>query len=181
MPISFVPFALYADTDDDAADILLEIEPLPKVQAAGESGGTEWQGDWLHNTNETYAQGAYKKMFDQGVIAIYGYPNGPDNLAGSAKGERVFAYVNLKEILAVGHIVDGQVKPGNSIFGKEKDGEFHVKVEWETIVDDNQGVTREDVWEANRYNPPYRSVFCRIHQHDAADWIADELRRRHEG
>ena len=94
MPISFVPFALYAD--NDTSNILLEIEPLPKVQAAGESVGGKWDGDWFFNTNETYKPDAYLSMFEQDVIAIFGYDDGPARLEGSSAGERVFAYVNGK-------------------------------------------------------------------------------------
>ena len=95
VPIDFVPFQLHADTNN--ADILLAIEPLPKVQLRGENVvAEEWQGDWFFNTNETNAPNAYQKMFDQGVIAISGYETGAANLTGSAKGQRVFAYVNRK-------------------------------------------------------------------------------------
>ena len=174
VPISFVPFTLHAGTND--ADILLEIKPLPKVPVEIENVATEWQGDWFFNTNETYAQDAYRRMFDQGVIAIYGYENGADNLTGSAKGERVFAYVNRKGILAVGNIVDGQVIAGHTVFGKEQ--EFHVKVEWKTVVDDDKGVMNGEVRQNYDYNLPVRNVFCGMSRHDAADWIADELQRR---
>ncbi len=77
VPISFIPFSLYAHADDHDGQILLEIEQLPKVQEP--LGGTvdEWQGDWFFNTNETHASGANRNMFDEGVIAIYGYATGP--------------------------------------------------------------------------------------------------------
>ena len=174
VPISFVPFTLHADTD--AADILLEIEPLPRVPLAGENVVSEWQGDWFFNTNETYAANAYKQMVDQGVIAIYGYESGAANLTGSAKGQRVFAYVNRKGVLAVGSIVDGQAVSGNTVFGKEQ--EFHVKVNWETVVADDKGVTMQEVSKETGYNLPVRCVFSGMNRHDAADWIADELQRR---
>ena len=178
VPISFVPFTLYADTNNDAADILLEIDPLPKVQAEGESVVGEWQGDWFFNTNETYAPDAYRKMFDQGVIAIYGYENGSYNLTGSDKDQRVFAYVNKKGILAVGRIVDGQVVPGNTVFSEDR--EFHVKVEWETIVADDKGITNGEVRQKYDHGLPVRNVFCGMYRHDIADWIADDLQRREQ-
>ena len=172
VPISFVPFTLYADKYGDAADILLEIEPMPKDQVVGENIMTEWQGDWFFLTNETYAPGAYRKMFEQSVIAIGRYKNGPANLEGSAAGERVFAYVNGKGILAVGRIIDGQPVSGNTVFGWER--EFHVKVAWETIVADDRGVTKRKVSQELNYNLPVRNVFCRI-PHVIADWIVGEL------
>ena len=174
VPISFVPFTLHAGTND--ADILLEIKPLPKVPLTGENVLTEWQGNWFFNTNETNAPGAYRKMFEQGVIAIYGYENGAANLTGSAKDQRVFAYVNRKGILAVGNIVDGQAIAGNTVFGEEQ--EFHVKVEWKNTVADDKGVMNREVRQKYDYSLPVRNVFCGMSRHDVADWIADELQRR---
>ena len=174
VPICFVPFTLHVGPDAD--DILLEIEPQPKLQVAGENVASSWQGDWFFNTNETYAPGAYRKMFDLGVIAIYGYESGPANLMGCSKDERVFAYVNRRGVLAVGRILDGQVVPGNTVFNGER--EFHVRVEWETIVSEGQGVTIKDVSGAVGYNLPVRCVFSGIYRHDAANWIADELHTR---
>ena len=174
VPISFVPFALYAD--NDTSNILLEIEPLPKVQAAGESVGGKWDGDWFFNTNETYKPDAYLSMFEQDVIAIFGYDDGPARLEGSSAGERVFAYVNGKGVLAVGHIVNGQVVPGDKVFNEVR--EFHVKVKWETVVDDDKGVKNWEVRQKYDYGLPVRNVFCGMYRHDIANWIADELQRR---
>ena len=154
----------------------MEIEQLPRVQAAEESVVGEWQGDWFFNTNETYAPGAYLKMFDQGVIAIFGYSNGPGNLEGSAAGQRVFAYVNRKGILACGRIVDGKVFPGQTVF--EGDREFHVKVQWETIVADDKGVKNEEIRQRFNCSLPVRKVFCGMYRHQITAWIADELQRR---
>ena len=178
VPISFVPFALYAD--NDAADILLEMEPLPEVQAAGENGVDEWQENWFFNTNETYGPGAYRRMFDQDVIAIYGYETGPANLTGSTKDQRVFAYVNGRGILAVGRIVDGQVVPGDTVFDEEYH-QFHVEVNWEKIVADDKGITNRQVRDQHGYNLPVRNTFCKMYcPPAAADWIAAELQRRAE-
>ena len=129
----------------------------------------EWQGDWFFNTNETYAPGAYKKMFEEGVIAIYGYETGPENLAGSQDGQRVFAYVNRMGVLAVGKIRDSNVEAGSSVF--DQDNEFHVRVEWTTVVPEEKGVTNAQVKTAREYNLPVRSVFCGMSRHDVADWI----------
>ena len=174
VPINFMPFTLHAGTDD--GDILLEIEPLPRVPLAGENVVAEWRGDWFFNTNETNAPDAYRKMFEQGVIAIYGYENGAANLTGSAEGQRVFAYVNRKGILAVGSIIDGQTISGHTVFGEEQ--EFHVKVEWETIVADDKGVQNREVRQNYDYNLPVRNVFCGIYRHNIANWIADQLQCR---
>ena len=175
MPIDFVPFTLHAASNND--DILLEIVPLPEVPLQGQSVNIgKWRGDWIFNTNETYAPGAYQKMLDQGVIAIHGYVSDAANLMGSAEGQRVFAYVNRKGVLAVGSIVNGRPIPGTTVFGEDR--EFHVKVVWETVVDDDKGITLRYVSENKGYNLPVRCVFARMYRHDAADWIAEELQRR---
>ena len=178
VPISFVPFALYADGTGEAEDLLIEIEHLTGGVTGGadESAAAEWRGDWIHNTNETYAPGAYRKMLDQGVIAIYGYPSGPDNLQGTSAGERVFAYVNGKGILACGHIVDGKVLSGTSVFGEED--EFHVQVKWESTVVEDQGVTNAQVRTRFGHGLPVRNVLCGLYREGMPDWIAGELRSR---
>ena len=147
------------------------MQPMPEVQATQKP-------DRLFNTNETREAGAYVKMFDQRVIAIYGYPNGSQNLEGSTEGQRVFAYVDGKGILAVGKIADSEPVSGNTVFGGYK--EFHVKVDWETIVDAGEGVTYAKV-KAKGYHLPVRGkpfVEMLSCPSDVADWIADKLRRR---
>ena len=175
VPIDFVPFTLYKGSNHE--DILLEIATLPDHQPDnGTASWYEWQGDWFFNTNETYAPGAYKKMFEQGVIAIYGYESGPANLMGSQKGQRVFAYVNQKGILAVGYIVDGEVVEGETVFGYPEE-EFHLKVKWEKIVADDKGVTTGQVNDKFGRRLPVKNVFCRLNP-AIANWIDEELRRR---
>ena len=176
VPISFIPFTLYTNEDNDTEEILLEIEQLPKIQAPRENVVGEWQGDWFFNTNETHAKGAYIKMFDQSVIGIFGYPDGPARLEGSSAGQRVFAYVNKKGVLAWGHIIDGKVISGNTVF--KKDREFHVKVEWETIVAADKGVKNEEIRQRFNCGLPVRNVFCGMYRHQMTAWIADELQRR---
>lgn len=140
-------------------------------------GSHHQRGDRFFNTNETNAPDAYKKMFDQGVIAIFGYATGPQKLMGSTADQRVFAYVNDKGILADGRIVDGQVIPGNTVFGQCR--EYHVKVEWETIVAEDKGITKEVVKGEHDYGLPIRNTFCQMYcPPDVTNWIADELQRR---
>lgn len=174
VPIDFVPFTLYKGSGHE--DILLEIATLPDRPNNGSASGYEWQGDWFFNTNETYAPNAYKRMFDESVVAIYGYPTGPDNLEGSEGGQRVFAYVNQKGILAVGDIIDGEVVEGETIFGYPEE-EFHLKVEWEKIVADDKGVTTGQVNDEFGRRLPVRNVFCQLNP-AVANWVTEELRRR---
>lgn len=177
VPISFVPFTLYTDTVNNNGDILLEIEPLP-VPEDREDSEHNWQGDCFFNTNETWGPGAYQRMFEQGVIAIYGFAGGPTAFEQCAKGQRVFAYVNGKGILAMGEIVDGQAIPGNTVFAEFGEDEFHVKVKWEVTVAEDQGIKLEDVKEKFNYGLPVRNIFCRMPRHDIANWIADKLQQR---
>ena len=174
VPISFIPFSLYVDADDAGGQILLEIEQLTKVQEPVGGAFDEWQGDWFFNTNERHAPGAYRKMFEQSVIAIYGYETGPDNLEGTEAGQRVFAYVNTHGILACGHVVDGQVVSGDTVFGEER--EYHLSVEWETLVPDDRGVTNAQVRQKFDKGLPVRNVFCGLY-HGMPDWISQKLKR----
>ena len=178
VPINFVPFTLYKGSEPE--DILLEIETIESLPDRSDdeiSSGSERQKDldWFFNTNETNAPDAYKKMFEQGVIAIYGYESGPANLTGTQEGERVFAYVNQKGILAVGTISDSHVVPGFTIF--EEDAEFHLKVNWETIVSDDEGVTNSESLNNHGVGLPVRNVFCRLNS-VVADWADEELQSR---
>ena len=128
------------------------------------------------STNETNAPGAYHKMFNEGVIAIYGYANGPSNLEGSTADQRVFAYISGKGIVAVGRIVDGQVFHSNTVF--DQSNEYHVRVEWKTIVADDEAVTWREVNEKFGYRLP-RPVFCEMScPPNVTNWIAKELLRR---
>ena len=62
VPISFIPFALYVDVEAEVGEILLEIEQLRRDDPRNPVVGVdESHGDWIHNTNETNAPGAYKK------------------------------------------------------------------------------------------------------------------------
>ncbi len=180
VPISFVPFTLYTDRDND--DILLDIEPLPEPLPEGHATqkNVMEDRDRLFNTNEKNAQGAYKKMFEKGVIAIYGYETGPQNLMGSVKGQRVFAYVNGKGILAVGKIVNSEpvavAGDTDTVFGVGE--EFQVEVDWETIVDEDKGVTITQVKKQHGYRLPVRNVFCNMYcPSDVTNWIFEELQR----
>jgi hypothetical protein len=178
VPIEFVPFRLFADQHHnprfiDITAITAEIE----VEQPSDS----WAGHWIFNTNETYASGAYQRMFDRGVIAIYGYENGGANLEGSAIGQKVFAYVNGQGIRALGEIIDPAVNPGNGIFldrnGNQEPGEYHVAVLWQVVLPREAALSNS---EASRmgYSLPVRTVFGRLHRGRLASKIEAEIRQR---
>lgn len=178
VPINFIPFSLHVEAGTDEEGMLIEIEQLPKIPDERGLDVDGWSGDWFFNTNETHAPGAWAKMFEQDVIAVYGYANGPENLEGASAGQRVFAYVNQKGIIAYGLVVDGEVFRCNSVFGE--DSEYHVKVKWETIVDKDQGITTKQVKDQFNEGLPVRKVFCGMYG-EKPDWIAKQLRQRRDG
>ena len=178
VPIFFIPFSLYAEAGTDDGEMLIEIEQLPKIQEGGGLGVREWDGDWFFNTNETHAPGAWTRMFEQNRIAIFGYANGPANLEGTSAGQHIFAYVNGRGILANGRVVDGDVFPGDSVFGQ--DLEYHLRVKWETIVGEDRGVTTGQVQDRFGQGLAVRHVFCGMYG-DMPAWLAEQLRLRQNG
>ena len=170
VPIDFVPFTLYKGSGHE--DILLEIATLPGRPDNGDASGYEWQGDWFFNTYETDFPGDYQRMFNEGIIATYGWA--PDFLE---PGQRVFAYVNQKGILAVGDIVDGEVVEGETVSGRLK--EFRLRVQWREIVADDNGVTTSQAKDKDKDNRqlPVRHSLCKLDP-AIADWVAEELRHR---
>lgn len=146
-----------------------------------ESADDTWAGHWFFNTNETYAPGAYERMFEKGVIAIYGYDNKGENLEGSERGQIVFAYVNEQGLRALGEVIDPAVRQAQGIFF-EKDGnpspeEYHVAVNWKIILPKEKAISAS---EASRlgYSLPVRGVFGRLHRGSLAKRLEEELRNR---
>ena len=170
VPIDYVPFQFYENNDQVFLQISkIDIQPIiPKG---------DWSGDWFFNTNETYGKGAYQKMFEQSVIAVWGYPNGQEYLNRPEPGGRVFAYINGRGIVAVGKILDGEAFSSGSIFGRKNEQEFNRHVTWETIVQHEKAVrpTESSQW---GYNLPIRSTLCRMYHKTIAQKIADELKKR---
>ena len=170
VPIDYVPFQFY----ENNGQVFLQISEID-IQSIIPKGS--WSGDWFFNTNETYGKGAYQKMFNQSVIAVYGYPNGQEILNRPEPGERVFAYINRRGIAAVGIIGERDAFSSGSIFGKENEQEFNRNVTWETIVEIDEAVkpAESSQW---GYNLPIRSTLCKMYHKTIAQKIADELRRR---
>jgi hypothetical protein len=114
VPIELVPFTVYADSQSVPKYLQLEgVVTSPEVKTDIDS----WAGHWIFNTNETYAPGAYSRMFEKNVAAVYGYTNGPANLEGASVGDVVLAYVNQQGIRAAGVVFDTpDVTPGSGIF-----------------------------------------------------------------
>ncbi|WMP17692.1 hypothetical protein [Thiothrix lacustris] len=135
---------------------------------------------WFFNTNETHATGVYKAMFENNVVAIYGYGNaGKFNEAKI--GQKILAYVNQKGILAVGSITDNEPKQIGEIFtdyiGEEPDDAFALEVKWEAIVPENKGIK---LLEATRmgYPLPVRSTFCKLYNTQLAKKLYNTILER---
>lgn len=179
VPIQFVPFSVYAGADKVPRFLALDgITRVPEREISNDS----WAGHWIFNTNETYGPGAYHRMFQRNVAAIYGYPNGPQNLEGARKDDLVLAYINQQGLRAVGRVVDGHVASGEGIFvdesGAQKPAEYHLTVNWEALVDGSRAISAREARSAFGYSLPVRSVFGKMHQGKRAASLEKELRLR---
>lgn len=179
VPIQFIPFKLLADDSGNRRFISIEgveteIDPTVPEDS--------WAGHWIFNTNESYGPGAYKRMFQRGVIAIYGYPNGPRNLMrGASEGEKVFAYVNQQGIRALGTILDANVVEGEGIFidddGNQQPDEYHMKIRWDCVLPQNKALTNREASSIG-YDLPFRTVFGRLHRGKLAEKPEAEILQR---
>lgn len=141
----------------------------------------QWAGHWIFNTNEKYCPGAYQRMFERQVIAIYGYENGGANLEGASRGQKVFAYVNGQGIRAIGEITDSQVMKGEGIFidenGVQQQKEYHLSVSWTSVLRANQALSNSEA-SAMGYSLPVRTVFGRLHRGHLAIQLESLVKRR---
>jgi hypothetical protein len=168
VPIDFVPFQFYAQGER----LFLEIEKIDVDPVEAVRG---WKGDWLFNTNERYAPGSYKKMLKDGAIALANYPNTEEKLNSPRPGDRIFAYLNRKGIIAVGRMGAERAYRSHLMF-KEED-EYNRKVEWKIVVEADKGVTPAQAREWG-YNLPTLAVLGKISNGRVAEKIAKELERR---
>jgi hypothetical protein len=178
VPIEFVPFTIYGDIQGGPRFLQLEgVVTSPEPIHHDDS----WAGHWIFNTNEKNNPGAYERMFERNVAAIWGYPNGPANLEGAATGDKVFAYVNQQGLRAIGNVQDPQVRAGTGIFlddeGKQEPDEYHLKVEWQVVPAD-RAITSSDAATQYGYKLPVRSVFAKLHRGSLALQLESELRSR---
>ncbi|MFZ0962514.1 MAG: hypothetical protein WAO35_16585 [Terriglobia bacterium] len=174
VPIDFVPFQFYKR----GRQHFLEIEKIdvdPMVSGRDE----KWKGDWSFNTNERYCPGSYKKMLKDGVIAVSGYWNTKEKLNGPRRGDRIFAYLNGKGIIAVGRMGDAPAYPSGAVFNELKNREHNRKVAWETVALNN-AITPAEVSKWG-YNYPSLPTLCKIGNAKVADKIAKEMERRAAG
>lgn len=147
----------------------IDVEPLPQEWG--------WEGDWFFNTNETYGKGAYKKMIEQAVIAVYGYHDGKERLDKPSPGNRVFMYVNNIGIIGKGLIAGEETFSSGGVFDKKDDREFHRTLVDLKVLSGKSAIKSADVSQMG-YNLPVRSTLCKIYNPTVAKWISEEIERR---
>lgn len=171
VPIDYIPFKIMKT---EKGDYLLQIrqidvEPLPLKWG--------WERDWFFNTNETYGRGAYKKMLEQSVIAVYGYPDGKERLDKPSPGDRVFMYVNNIGIIAKGQIAEEESFSSGTVFNKKAGREFHRKLVELKAMNLKNAIKSADVSQMG-YILPVRSTLCKIYNPTVAKRVAEEIDRQ---
>lgn len=173
VPIDYIPFKIMKT---EAGDHLLQIGQIEVEPLLPPRGTGEWEGDWFFNTNETYARGAYKKMVEQAVMAVYGYHDGKERLDRPLPGNRVFMYVNNIGIIGVGKVADEESFSSDSVFGKQNEREFQRRLIDFKAVSGKNAVRAAEVSQMN-YNLPVRSTLCKIYNPTVAKRIAEQIER----
>ena len=178
VPIEFIPFKLWVDQSGklrmiDITGSFSDIEI--------DRSSDNWEGHWIFNTNESNAAGAYKFMFSEDVIAIFGYENGGANLEGATAGQKVFAYVNGQGLRALGEIVDPTVMRGEGVFfdknGQQSSEEYHVQVKWDIVLPEQVALSNSDASKMG-YSLPVRTVFGHLRRGQLAYKLEEEMQRR---
>jgi hypothetical protein len=182
VPIEFVPFHIYTDNNDKPKIFMIDgVTSSPETPEVSDE--QDWAGHWIFNTNETNAPGAYKRMFENNVAAVYGYDDGPSMLEGPEVGDKIMAYVNKQGLKAFGTIKDSEVKKGEGIFldedGNQQPGEYHLEVDWEIILPEGKAITSRQSKEIG-YNLPLGLTFGKLLQGELAKKIEEEMRERNK-
>lgn len=180
VPIELVPFSVFADEDGTPRLVMIDgVASSAEIQGAEE----EWAGHWFFNTNESHGPGAYKRMFERDVAAIYGYDSGPQRLEGASEGDTVLAYVNEQGLRAIGEVQSGDVEPGEGIFiddaGNQQPNEYHLEVDWSVILPENKALSSSEAAERG-YHLPVRTSFGRLKKGRLASRLERAMRQRAE-
>ncbi|MBI1881450.1 MAG: hypothetical protein HYR94_24990 [Chloroflexi bacterium] len=116
-----------------------------------------------------------------GLLRYMGIKNGGANLEGSAAGQKVFAYVNRRGLMALGEIIDPIVRSGESIFldenGRQQPEEYHLSIDWKVVLSPEKAITNSKASEMG-YPLPVRTVFGRLHRGRLAHKLEEEIIRR---
>lgn len=168
--VDYIPFQFYRR----GRELYVEIQKIDVERVLPEAK------NWFINTNETYCPGAWKEMLTDSLIAVAGYPNSEEMLNRPHAGDRIFAYLNRKGIIAVGRIGDEEAFSSGKIFRMKDNNEFNRGVKWEfrLLVDQIDRAVRPEEVSKWGYNLPVRSALCAIADASAADQIASKLGER---
>lgn len=171
VPIDYIPFKIMKTKEGEYLLKVrqIDVEPLPLKWG--------WEGDWFFNTNETYGKGAYKKMVEHAVIAVYGYTDAKERLDRPSPGDRVFMYVNNIGIIGAGNISDEESFPSGDVFGQKTDREYHRKLVNLKTVSPKSAIRAAEVSQMG-YILPVRSTLCKIYNPTVAKTVAEEIIRR---
>jgi hypothetical protein len=171
VPIDYIPFRIMKTGENKYILKVkqISVEPLPLKWG--------WKGDWFFNTNETYGKGAYRRMLERHVIAVYGYQDGKDRLDRPTPGNRIFMYVNNIGIIGVGYASGEESFPGTEIFGEKAKREYQRKLVNFKTVSTNNAIKAAEVTQMG-YNLPVRSTLCKIYNPTVAERIHKELERK---
>lgn len=178
VPIELVPFSVFADEEGRPQLVVINgVASSAEVQGAEE----EWAGHWFFNTNESNAPGAYERMFERNVAAIYGYDSGPQRLEGASEGDTVLAYVNDQGLRAVGEVQTDEVNAGKGIFiddeGNQEPNEYHLEVDWSVILPEEKALSSSEAVDYG-YHLPVRTSFGRLKKGRVASILEREMRQR---
>jgi len=175
MPIDFVPFALFKYENDVFLRIdKIDVEPISRLGM--------FNGDWFFNTNETNYIGAWRNMLERNVVAacLYGKAITKAKMDKPAKGDRIFAYLNGRGIIAVGRVTEDVSKPGQDIFNVNTNGdEYHREVEWLARVPKKNAIGISKVSSLG-YNMPVRCTIGQWSDSEVAEKVLNLLREQEE-
>lgn len=170
VPIDYIPFRIMKTEDGNYLLQIRQIEVEPIVVRG-------WKGDWFFNTNETFGRGAYKKMVEQAVMAVYGYHDGKQRLDKPSPGDSIFMYANNIGIIGRGQVADEESFSADTVFGKKAEREFHRRLVDFKAVAPKDAIKAAEVSQMG-YNLPVRSTLCKIYNPTVANRIAGEIARR---
>ena len=133
---------------------------------------TAWRvSDWMRRRISGFNL-TWRRVTTQVIAASVYWP-----LARLAKqGERIFAYLNRKGIIAAGRMGGEPAYPSRAILREDED-EWNRNVEWKVEVKPDKAVTAAQarLW---GYNLPTLAVLGKMSNGKVAEKIANELEKR---
>jgi len=153
------------------------------VKAGLDSITRRWQGEWSVNTDERDHPGAWKAMLQEGVVAVWSDKYG-EALSQIDQGQTILAYLSGSGYIAYGVVLDAEpygpvAEPQarcSRVPADEDEPEYQRRVQWKAQVGPEVAVAPKEF----DYWPPYATQ-QKIHNHEAAKAMIDEMNRRAKG